>query len=1171
MDAGTCRGVQFGNYAYNMSGVTTEQQSESKSNAIQGENHLDNSYNGIEFTNEHYDDYELQDVEIIAIDPDSFYSETTSSSGSSSDSESESGEDNEQHEVHVSTNTLFHGAPFDVQQSNDDFDIITLNIDEEFPIDPQVDDILFKNDHQFDLASYIGGESNSLLLSPVNDSSARRRMISLSDIGHIESHNTPNKIDLSNSLRTSAVQQTNATHDKVAKTPAGNRRKRKNLSREFIKTSDSEDEKETSTIKNSINSVAESSKRNKRKVDDPVWIPNADKRGAKAPKQTAVSHVKQIVDRKDLVENKKATKTIPSAHGNSLRNMLKQQLLSERPMNKGKLLKTMSVPAGATEKLNQPKVVQHPIKRMGVGRGKDIQITAKYYNCNETSDNYDVRDKSCKQDRFHQIYTDSDTSESESSSSESSESDDSDIEVNSEPTPSPKEIRKVKQDPVIQVNSNKEKPRENHFEKKPSAGELVNKNAGSNVKVNITKPTIIDSNSLDSTDFARALVTNAKKVTKAKPTVSKKKSNLEQQKRLIQSNMLLQNPAKFRIFADDKNKIVSNGTMSMRKSKIGSNVLAERKPKPANIVQKLPAIVEKVFQCEKEIKTEQINEEIIDVVNVVEVKDIIDVQEQVKPDVMIVEESKVESSAKRKLNIQEYLKRKSLKTSHNSGASINGSFIVNIKTEKIGNEAPMESNQKKNETNEEASPNDVFVGNSMYEEIIIVSMGCNTNISIPEASFIQPSEMKDGKSVKSKVLLSDIQTSVEKANSKISSMSLISSIQDVILKKTHSIEQNDKKDVTVGGDEDATNGKDKEKEVPEHGENKVIMHLRKDRVRPTRVSTSIQTDPYFQFPPLEKLVPLSKKQSIMTEKRMGSIPRDNRSSEMHFLHTETKNRIHRNYRGPSHLSESSYYSDEDDKSVQRRSRHSDFMEHSAVRHRRSRRESSRYSSSKYDKYISRHRTISRSLSTSSDNSTTSTDSSSSSQSSSSSSTYVSSASVRSLNSYGGSSSKSYYGDDHQYYRIRTFSNNSRRSNYRQMTSKRSNSPEERRIVYVGRIEEETTKEELRRKFSVYGQVKQVSLHYKDSKLKYGFVTFVRPCDAYTAIDDSPKNSAICHYDISFGGRRAFCREKYFDLDNSGHGFREDKTSPIKQQTKIDNDDSFDVLLRKVKEKMQEKK
>lgn len=40
--------------------------------------------------------------------------------------------------------------------------------------------------------------------------------------------------------------------------------------------------------------------------------------------------------------------------------------------------------------------------------------------------------------------------------------------------------------------------------------------------------------------------------------------------------------------------------------------------------------------------------------------------------------------------------------------------------------------------------------------------------------------------------------------------------------------------------------------------------------------------------------------------------------------------------------------------------------------------------------------------------------------------------------------------------------------------------EERRIVYVGRIEEETTKEDLRRKFLAYGSIKQITIHYKDN-------------------------------------------------------------------------------------------
>lgn len=38
--------------------------------------------------------------------------------------------------------------------------------------------------------------------------------------------------------------------------------------------------------------------------------------------------------------------------------------------------------------------------------------------------------------------------------------------------------------------------------------------------------------------------------------------------------------------------------------------------------------------------------------------------------------------------------------------------------------------------------------------------------------------------------------------------------------------------------------------------------------------------------------------------------------------------------------------------------------------------------------------------------------------------------------------------------------------------------EERRIVYVGRLENELTKEDLRRKFISYGTVKLVTLHEK---------------------------------------------------------------------------------------------
>lgn len=48
-------------------------------------------------------------------------------------------------------------------------------------------------------------------------------------------------------------------------------------------------------------------------------------------------------------------------------------------------------------------------------------------------------------------------------------------------------------------------------------------------------------------------------------------------------------------------------------------------------------------------------------------------------------------------------------------------------------------------------------------------------------------------------------------------------------------------------------------------------------------------------------------------------------------------------------------------------------------------------------------------------------------------------------------------------------------------------------------------------------------------MKFGFVTFESANDAYRAIDNSSGDSTINMYDISFGGRRAFCKASYMDL------------------------------------------
>ena len=46
---------------------------------------------------------------------------------------------------------------------------------------------------------------------------------------------------------------------------------------------------------------------------------------------------------------------------------------------------------------------------------------------------------------------------------------------------------------------------------------------------------------------------------------------------------------------------------------------------------------------------------------------------------------------------------------------------------------------------------------------------------------------------------------------------------------------------------------------------------------------------------------------------------------------------------------------------------------------------------------------------------------------------------------------------------------------------------------------------------------------------YGFVTFAYKVDAYEAVEHGNDDPNLPKYDLSFGGRRAFCKEQYADL------------------------------------------
>ena len=59
---------------------------------------------------------------------------------------------------------------------------------------------------------------------------------------------------------------------------------------------------------------------------------------------------------------------------------------------------------------------------------------------------------------------------------------------------------------------------------------------------------------------------------------------------------------------------------------------------------------------------------------------------------------------------------------------------------------------------------------------------------------------------------------------------------------------------------------------------------------------------------------------------------------------------------------------------------------------------------------------------------------------------------------------------------------------------------ERRVVYVGGVDEKYTRGDLRKRFAGFGEIENVKIHLRDSAENYGFVTFYSKADAYAAIE-----------------------------------------------------------------------
>merc|ERR1719347_451888 len=102
---------------------------------------------------------------------------------------------------------------------------------------------------------------------------------------------------------------------------------------------------------------------------------------------------------------------------------------------------------------------------------------------------------------------------------------------------------------------------------------------------------------------------------------------------------------------------------------------------------------------------------------------------------------------------------------------------------------------------------------------------------------------------------------------------------------------------------------------------------------------------------------------------------------------------------------------------------------------------------------------------------------------------------------------------------------------RWLVQERQRQVEERRVIYIGGIQEGTLKDDLRKRFQVFGPIVDISVHFRDFGDNYGFVTFQYKVDAYAAVERGNDDKTLPQYDLCFGGRRAFCKERYMDLDD----------------------------------------
>ncbi|KAJ8247434.1 hypothetical protein GJAV_G00246350 [Gymnothorax javanicus] len=127
----------------------------------------------------------------------------------------------------------------------------------------------------------------------------------------------------------------------------------------------------------------------------------------------------------------------------------------------------------------------------------------------------------------------------------------------------------------------------------------------------------------------------------------------------------------------------------------------------------------------------------------------------------------------------------------------------------------------------------------------------------------------------------------------------------------------------------------------------------------------------------------------------------------------------------------------------------------------------------------------------------------------------------------------------------------------QRETQRQKAIEERRVVYIGRLRSNITRTELKRRFEVFGEIIESTVHLRDDGDNFGFITYRYTCDAVAALENGHtlRRSKEPRFEMCLGGRKQFCRSTYTDLDSHSDDF-----DPASIKSKYDSLD-FDSLLR----------